>query len=146
MEESIPIKLDQLTFTIFSRYLSTFKKKVKKKSRRGEVVRDGDVDEVEVRLSASSYESACSALSHLYTDAGLNKEAISPELWKKLSSYKKGSRRMGASEKNDFGLKLSEGKRPLSYQAKISASRRFYSEVRKRNILPLMHSWFLNGT
>ena len=97
--------------------MSTFKKKVKKKRRRGEVVRDGDVDEVEVRLSASSYESACSALSHLYTDAGLNKEAISPELWKKLSSYKKGSRRMGASEKKDFGLKLSEGKRPLSYQA-----------------------------
>jgi hypothetical protein len=35
MEEAIPIKLDQLTFTIFSRYLSKFKKKLRKKKREG---------------------------------------------------------------------------------------------------------------
>ena len=66
--ESIPLNLQKLTFTIFSRYLSTFKKKIKRKRKRGELMRDGEAVDVEVRLSASSYESAFSALSHLYTD------------------------------------------------------------------------------
>ena len=36
---------------------------------------------------------------------------------------------MGASEKNDFGLKLSEGKRPLSYQAYKLLSTRFLTFI-----------------
>ena len=50
-------------------------------------------------------------------DSGKNKEATSPQLWSKLSSYKKGSRRIAASEKHDLGLKLTEGKKALSFQA-----------------------------
>ena len=63
------------------------------------MIRDGEAVDVEVRLSASSYESACSALSHLYTHAGINKEIVSTELWKNLPSYKKGQRRLTTTEK-----------------------------------------------
>ena len=74
------------------------------------MIRDGEAVDVEVRLSASSYESTCSALSHLYTDAGMNKEIVSPELWKNLSSYKKGSRRLTATEKKGFWIEVERGK------------------------------------
>ena len=49
----------------------------------------GNDQAVEVGLSASTYEGACSALSYLYHDSGKNKDATSPQLWPKLSSYKK---------------------------------------------------------
>ena len=103
--ESIPINFHSLTFTIVSRYLATFKRTIKK---NGEIV--------EVRLNSSAYDSACSALSHLYTESGLDKSTVNPGLWLKLSSYKKCSRRMLANQKKKFGLKLTERKKPLSFQ------------------------------
>ena len=86
---TIPIKLDILSFTIFTRFLSTFKKTVTKD------------DSATIRLSASSYDAACSALSHLFTESGISKEGneTTKELWTKLSAYKKGTRRLGVKEK-----------------------------------------------
>ena len=77
----------------------------------------GDEQDVEFRLSASTYGISCSSLSHLYHDLGNNKEATSTQLWSKLLSYKKGSRRIAASEKHDLGLKLTEGNKALYSQA-----------------------------
>mmetsp|Transcript_53132 Transcript_53132/g.112917 ORF Transcript_53132/g.112917 Transcript_53132/m.112917 type:complete len:257 (-) Transcript_53132:345-1115(-) len=67
---TIPVCLEQLDYRIFTRYLSTFKKKVKKRSAEGELVREGK----EIRLSPSSFEAACSALAHLFTESGISKE------------------------------------------------------------------------
>ena len=66
----------------------------------------GDEQAIKIRLRASTYDGACSALSHLYHGSEKNNEAISPQIWSKLSSYKKGSRRIAASEKQDLGLNL----------------------------------------
>ena len=97
VQDSIPTKLDYLTLTIFSRFLNTFRGKLKRgRKEQG----TGEYKDVEVRLSASMLEGACSVLSYLYNDSGKNKEATSPQLCPKLSSYKKGSRRIAASKKN----------------------------------------------
>ena len=50
----------------------------------------------EIRLGPSSYDEACSALSHVYLGSGLDKEITSKESWAKLLSYKKDLRRNGA--------------------------------------------------
>lgn len=104
---TIPIKLDILSFTIFTRFLSTFKKTVTKD------------DSATIRLSPSSYDAACSALSHLFTESGISKESneSTKELWTKLSAYKKGTRRLGVKEKDNLGLSTDEGKKPLPFSA-----------------------------
>jgi hypothetical protein len=76
---SMPVKLELLDFKTFSRFLSTFKKRVKKRKVKGNVI-VSELD-VEIRLSPSSYDVACSALSHLYRECGLDKEKTSKELW-----------------------------------------------------------------
>ena len=81
-QASIPVKLEHLTFTVFYRFLSTFKKKKFKRGIQDKVT--GDDQDVEVRLSISTYEGECSELSHLYHDSGKNNEATSPQLWSKL--------------------------------------------------------------
>lgn len=132
VEESILVRLEHLSFRIFSSFLSTFKKKVKRRDcEQGEQYQERpDVEnEVEVRLGASTYDGICSALSHLYHDSGYNKEEMSPELWAKFSSYKKGSRRVAASEKQKFGLKITEGKKHFLFCAyKLLASIVFKSQ------------------
>ena len=98
---SRPIKLDLLTFKIFARFLSTFKKSVKKRKRSSADNMDIQYEEVQIRLGISSFDGACSALSHLYLECGLDKEVISKELWSKLSTYKKGTRRKYTKEKKN---------------------------------------------
>ena len=113
---SLPVKLEHLTFTIFSRFLTTFKKTVTRKKRTaGSMV--VDEEEVEIRLSIASYDGACSALSHLYLESGLDKNKTSAELWARLSAYKKGSRRRSTKEKKKLGLSTTEGKKPLPFSA-----------------------------
>ena len=116
--ETIPINLEQLDFKVFTRYLSTFKKTVKKRNSEGDF--EVDVDEKnKIRLSPSSYDGACSALSHLFLESGIDKEntITSKELWTKISSFKKGTRRLAVKEKKAFGLATIEGKKPLPFRA-----------------------------
>jgi hypothetical protein len=76
-------------------------------------------DSATIRLSPSSYDAACSALSHLFTESGISKEEneSTKELWTKLGAYKKGTRRLGVKEKDKMGLSTDEGKKPLSFTA-----------------------------
>ena len=62
-----PILLKDLTYTIYSRYLNTFKKSVRTRNAEG--------GQTEIRLSPSAFDGALSALSHLYTGCGLDKSA-----------------------------------------------------------------------
>jgi hypothetical protein len=127
-EKEPPIKVESLTFTIFSRYLTTFKKTVATK-RKSPTVSEGTEPEEDVnvrinekttiRLASSSYSGACSALSYLFTEAGISKECneTARDLWLKLSACNKGSRRLGGKEKRSLGISTEEGKRPLPLAA-----------------------------
>ena len=66
---------------------------------------------------------------HLYHNSGMNNELTSPLFWEILYSHKKGSRRVAATEKQDFCLNLTELKRALSFHAyKLLATVIFKSE------------------
>ena len=114
-QTSHPIKLKELDFVVFSRFLATFKKRITRKRKTQEVVMEGM--SAIVRLSHSSFDGACSALSHLYKDCGLDKDVVSQDLWHKLGSYKRGSRRAGAQQKKKLGLNQTEGKAALPFAA-----------------------------
>ena len=70
-------------------------RKIEKRGRQEQGI--GNDQAVEVSLSASTYGGSCSALLYLYHDSGKNKEETYPQLWPKLSAYKKFSRRIEAS-------------------------------------------------
>ena len=70
-----PIALAELTWQVYCRYLNTFKKSASKRSR------GGGSETVEIRLSGSAFDGSTSALTHLYTGCGLDKQVISKELW-----------------------------------------------------------------
>ena len=72
-----PVKLGALTFKIFTGYLGTFKKQVKNSRPRSGT--KGAT--VLICLGASVFDGACSALSHLYHEGGLDKEVLSKDLW-----------------------------------------------------------------
>ena len=144
--DTLPLNLERLSFQIFTRFLYTYKKKVQRRggtagqsqsacnNNNNNNKDDGDeeslVDEEEhtelppvegklIRLSPSSYDGACSALAHLFTESGIGKDSndTTRELWTKLSFYKKGTRRLRVKEKSELGLSMIEGKRPLSFAA-----------------------------
>ena len=76
-----------------------------------------DDEDIHIRLSASSFDSACSSLAHLYHDCHIDREVVSKDLWKKLNTYKKGSRREAARERKKLGLSMTEGKKHLPFAA-----------------------------
>ena len=111
----MPIKLEMLNFIVFTRFLlSTFKRAVNKKSGKKRkkmnernFVLDAGSGKVEtICLSPSSFEGACSALAHLFTECGIYKEAnvTSTELLTKLSAFKKGTCCLSAKERKELGL------------------------------------------
>ena len=118
--QTLPVKLESLGFQIFSQYLSTFKKRVKKRTlhpAENVVVATGD-DKL-IRLSSSSYDAASSALSHLFQECRIKKDVTETtnDLWTKIAAYKKGTRRLSAKEKKELGLSQVEGKKALPFEA-----------------------------
>ena len=113
-KKTVPLNLEKLRSTEFSRYLATFKKTVQSK-KKGKT----QLEEVEIHYSVSSFDATCLALSSLCLDSGLDKMVNegTAELWTKLSMFKKGARRRYANEKQEHGLKNSEGKRPIFFNA-----------------------------
>ncbi len=125
-EATVPVKLEKLSFEIFSRYLGSFKKTVKTKKPTPTDGEDADAavtiavqGEAEVRLAPSSYDGACSALAHLFIESFISRDEneVTKDLWTRLSRYKKGMRRKGAQQKGELGLSLAEGKKPLPFVA-----------------------------
>jgi len=106
-----PVELRALTFIIFARYLGTFKKRVQNKRMREE----GKAATILIHLGLSVFDLACSSLSHLYLQCGIDKEVVSKDLWAQVSTYKKGSRCAGAKERKKLGLSTVEGKKQLPF-------------------------------
>ena len=146
-ESTIPVKLEYLSFQIFSRYMGTFKKKVKTKKPTATANSDGTTNEditighgeAEIQLSSSSYDGACSALNHLFIESFTEKDVndITKDLWCRFSRYKKGMRRKGVQQKGELGLSLAEGKKPLPIAAYKELSK-IYLKVRSQSMSPLM--------
>ena len=103
---TLPVILELLSFAVFTRYLSTFKKTT------------ADTN-TQIRLSASSFEAACSALSNLFNESGIPKDVndVTKELWRELTAYKAGNKKAGLKEKTELGLSVVEGKKPLPFKA-----------------------------
>ena len=76
-----------------------------------------DDEDIHIRLSASSFDSACSSLAHLYHDCHIDCEVVSKDLWTKLNTYKKGSRREATQDRKKLGLSMTEGKTHLPFAA-----------------------------
>ena len=62
----IPIKLEKLNFKVYAKFLSTFKKTVKKRNIVGTVIESNS--SVDIRFSPSSYDASYSSLSNLYIE------------------------------------------------------------------------------
>ena len=54
--------------------------------------------------------------------------------WGELSQYQKGSRRLGAKEKQQLGLKLTEGKKVLSFRGYRRLAMKLFESGRKEHI------------
>ena len=80
--------------------------------KRGSNEAFGD-DELEIRLKPSSFDGACSSLSHLFQELGIDKDMneVTKELWSKIVAYKKGTRHISAREHHALGPLALEGKK-----------------------------------
>ena len=74
--ETHPIELADLEFVVFARYLATFEKRAAKHPLSG----GAEGRTVAIRLGASAFGGACSSLSHLYLECGLDKTFVSKDL------------------------------------------------------------------
>ena len=111
---TLPIKLEELTIQVFTVYWKTFKKKVKRGSNKA----FGN-EEVEIRLKPTSFDGACSSLSHLFQESGVDKyvNEVTKGLWSNITIYKKGTRNISAREHHELGLSALEEKKPLPFRA-----------------------------
>ena len=85
--------------------MSSFKKVINKDTN----------NPTDILVSPSTYDGIFSSLSHIYKLCGVDKDVVSPTLFQLLATYKKGTRRVGASQKKDLGLKIMEGNKHLSF-------------------------------
>lgn len=115
--ETLPINFEYFSFSAYAAFLKTFKKTVATKHQLAptEVPDSGETvivtNKVTIRLGVGSFSNACSALSHLFLECNVDKSATraSRFLWKKLSIYLKGTRRTGARERQEHGIRVTEG-------------------------------------
>ena len=111
--------------------VKSFLKKMKKDTNVSEEQKiDGKV-EVSVQQSISSYESIRSAIGYIYKMCRIQ---MPQHMQDHLRIFIAGKRRAGIKEKEELGLTITEGKRPLSQQAyELLAKTMFFSE-RKEHV------------
>ena len=98
------VELGALSFTIFTCFLVTYKKRVQNRQLRWE----GKAATVMISMCSWAFELACSSLNQFYREEGLDKEVVSKDLLGQLSTYTKGSRRAGSKERKKVGLSTVE--------------------------------------
>lgn len=85
---------------------------------------DGKVN-ILIRVEVATYDMVRSAISHLYTESGLEMPTF---MSKGFSRYIKGSRRINLAAKQTLGLKIVEGKDAMSVEAyELIAKHLFHS-------------------
>ena len=79
-----------------------------------------------VQQSASQYEGIRSAVAYLYKATRI---FMPKDMSKRLSNFIAGQRRTGVKEKQDLGLVIEEGKKPLTFNCYEAISKQlFYSD------------------
>ena len=104
------VELTDLTFVIFSCYLTTFKKEAAKRT-------PSDSDEAKttgIHLGASAFEEFCSVLSYFYLKIEIDKETTNKDLWSKLLMHKKGSCCTITRERKKLKMSTVDGKQSFS--------------------------------
>ena len=86
---------------------------------------------VAVRLSDSSYSAVQSGISFLYRQCGLERTT---EIKEGLALYCKGSKRKGRQLKQDLGLAISEGKKPMSREVFSFLAKKMFVSKKKEHI------------
>ena len=86
---------------------------------------------VAVRLSDSSYSAVQSGISFLYRQCGLEQTT---EIKEGLALYCKGSKRKGRQLKQDLGLAISEGKKPMSREVYSFLAKKMFVSKKKEHI------------
>ena len=86
---------------------------------------------VAVRLSDSSYSAVQSGISFLYRQCGLERTT---EIKEGLALYCKGSKRKGRQLKQDLGLAISEGKKPMSREVYSFLAKKMFASKKKEHI------------
>ena len=115
-----------MTYEAITAFMSTKKKKTKvnkhlaaayqKKTLGGNEVNllDGTQNEkveVFVRMAEYTYGAVQSAVSFLFRECGVTQP---PDIADSMSLYMKGSKRLGKTAKKSLGVRLDEGKKPMS--------------------------------
>jgi hypothetical protein len=95
-----------------------------------EMIIDGKVP-VYTQQSASQYDGIRSALSSLYTTARV---MMPKQMKKELSTFIAGLERTGLHEKQSLGLKLAEGKKPISQKAYELLAKALFESGKKEDI------------
>jgi hypothetical protein len=114
-----PLDFNLLTFHVFSGFLKTFKRRIKRSGTTDEHVVVNE--NVTVRATAGAYDDACAAFSYLFVECDMDKNSteVSKNLWHKIGLYKKGCHNTSARERQALGLHTSEGKDPMPIAALI---------------------------
>ena len=127
-EHNSPIRLtgdDSLTYNHIASFMNTKRRVVtvnadvaaRMAAEEGNTLEGNPNEEnqvkVAVRLGDSSYSAVQSAVSFLYRQSGVERSA---EVKGGVSLYCKGSKRKGRKLKQDLGLEITEGKKPMSKQ------------------------------
>ena len=105
--------VNMLNFHTLACFLSILSKTFTHNSSPGSpdetIIVKGDANanrKVTIRLNPSSYQGVMSSLANLFTECNVSRDIDDDvkELWKKVSSYKKGLQRKGARERHELGL------------------------------------------
>jgi hypothetical protein len=110
-----PLNFENLSFNAISHYLQTMRKSLKRAKPSSDDANIMVTETITLRLTASSFDGVCSSLANLFTECEVPKDvsAATKDMWLRLSTYKKGSRRASARERREAGLRTAEGKDPL---------------------------------
>jgi len=125
--KSCPIKLENLTFAIFTEYLLSLRPKKKRKKRQNRRMKTVECEsegkessasstegtsEEERYLSKSIYWSSRSIMMHLYRGCGTT---IPDRFQKELANFTRVTKREVAKQKENLGTKADAGKRLMSF-------------------------------
>ncbi len=98
-----PLNFENLSFNAISHYLQTMRKSLKRAKPSSDDANIMVTETITIRLTVSSFNGVCSSLANLFTECEVPKDlsAAMKDRWLRLSTYKKGSRRLHLHERGE---------------------------------------------
>lgn len=121
-----PLYLGNLSFHVLACFMKTcLMKEIQRPGLSDEsvILTEGTTESnrITIRLKPSSYDGVQSSIAYLFQECNFDRgyNDTTKQLWKTIGIYKKGTRRKGARERMDLGLRTVEGKDPIPLAAYI---------------------------